>query len=58
MIKRTADEVMITMPEGWKYRWCESPCCACLGCVNHRFMNAGLSKKDWEKWVEDNPKEY
>lgn len=29
------DEVMKTIPEGWRWRWCggENGPCACLGCV-------------------------
>ncbi len=27
------DQIMDTIPRPWRFRWCESKACACLGCV-------------------------
>jgi len=48
---------MSAMPMDWRYRWCESGACGCLGCANASggVGAAGYSKQDWEGWVTDNP---
>ena len=46
------------MPIDWRYNWCESEICACVGCVNvsGKLIEQGYTKKDWEEWVKENPK--
>jgi hypothetical protein len=50
--------VMNRMQPDWKYRWCESNACGCMGCANRSGgLNVlGYSKEDWEEWVSKNPK--
>lgn len=51
------DRVMASMQENWRYYWCESGACGCLGCANGsgQLLSLGFSKKDWETWVQNNP---
>lgn len=34
-------------------RWCEADICACLGCVNHKFLSKGFTKKHFEDFMEE-----
>jgi len=53
----TIDSLMGRMPPPWRYRWCESNACACLGCANRSggLTRDGFSKADWSKWTARNP---
>tara|TARA_R110000851_G_C13102760_1_gene569334 strand:- start:79360 stop:79545 length:186 start_codon:yes stop_codon:yes gene_type:complete len=50
-------KVMEAMPVEWRYYWCGSKICGCLGCANNsgRLASAGYTREDWAKWVEQNP---
>jgi hypothetical protein len=43
------DAIMQTMPEDWRYRWCESKVCACMGCVG--VGSRDVTKAEWHVWV-------
>lgn len=49
--------VMADMLEPWRYRWCESGACGCMGCGNRsgRLSALGFEKEEWEQWVIRNP---
>lgn len=49
--------VMAAMPDPWRYRWCESRACGCLGCSNRSgsLAQLGFERKDWEAWIAKNP---
>ncbi len=32
--------------------WCNSNGCACMGCVNHKFIPLGLERAHWAVWME------
>lgn len=51
------DELMNKMPLLWRYYWCESVACACLGCANSSggLTENGFNRKDWEQWVKEHP---
>ena len=55
---KNINEVMLSIPIEWRYYWCESKVCCCLGCVNRAggIERKGFTKEDWLKWVENNPK--
>lgn len=57
--KPTIDAFMENMPKDWRYRWCESKRCYCLGGANCSggLRARGFTKEDWQKWVDKNPKE-
>lgn len=53
----TFDEAILAMPEQWRYRWCASGPCACMGGAN---CSGGLSRQgftfeQWQEWVSNNP---
>ncbi len=50
-------EVLNTMPEGWRYNWCEAGMCGCMGCCNisGSLRNLGFTKDDWYAWCQANP---
>ena len=50
-------EVMMAMPEGWRYRWCSGGPCGCLGGANcsGRLATYGFTHDEWKAWVEENP---
>jgi len=52
--EKTVDEQMKGMVEDWRYRWCDSGRCACLGAANCSGHFKG-TKEEWEQWVKDNP---
>ncbi|MDU8350661.1 hypothetical protein RYA05_02015 [Pseudomonas syringae pv. actinidiae] len=49
--------VMQDMPESWRYRWCNSGACGCMGCGNRSGSLSGLgfTEEEWASWVEKNP---
>ena len=54
------DAVMATMPVEWRYRWCETKLCCCLGCCNRGpdgLIEQGFTKGDWLWWVARHPQE-
>jgi hypothetical protein len=53
---KDVDAVMNGMFPSWRYRWCESEVCACMGCAN-RAGKVHFSKEEWESWVKENPEE-
>lgn len=57
-MKPNINEIMLSMPLEWRYRWCESKACCCLGCVNRAggIEAQGFTKEDWLEWVNRNPK--
>lgn len=57
MNKETVDKIMQSIPFEWRYYWCESKICCCLGCVNKAggAVAKGITKSEWEEWVKDNP---
>lgn len=50
-------DVMMGIPESWRYRWCSGGPCACMGGANcsGEASSKGVSHRDWQKWVEQNP---
>lgn len=52
------DELMHSMPPQWRYRWCESTLCGCLGCANGagRLTFYGYTREDHNEWIRNNPK--
>lgn len=38
--------VLRQMQVSWAFRWCESPCCACLGCAN-RSGRLSATREQW-----------
>jgi len=50
--------IMNKMPLEWCYKWCENRICCCLGCANVSggLTKNGFTKQDWQKWVNENPK--
>jgi hypothetical protein len=56
----TLDEIMLKMPESWRYRWCEpgSFGCACMGAANcSGKIGSRFTKAEWEEWARNNPPE-
>ena len=53
------DELMRSMPPQWRYRWCESRLCGCLGCANRtgRLIFYGYTREDNNEWIKNNPEE-
>ena len=52
------DAILADMPIEWRYRWCESELCACLGCCNRGpegLVALGFNKADWLWWVARHP---
>lgn len=50
------DEMMQKMPEYWRYRWCEATgACGCMGAANCSGGLYGVTKSDWQSWVNENP---
>lgn len=49
--------IMQAIPSDWRYTWCESEVCGCLGCANRSggATASGVLKSEWQKWVKDNP---
>lgn len=54
------DIEMTCMPESYRYKWCRSKNCACLGCANKAggLAAKGYTWEDWNKWVGKNMQEY
>jgi len=40
-------QVMMDMPDGWRYHWCESSWWT--------VVSKGVTKEQWEQWVAANP---
>lgn len=51
MKDKNIDELMNKMPPEWKNRWCESPCCGCMGCANR---SGGYSRQEWKDYLKRN----
>lgn len=52
------DKLMQSMPVEWRYRWCESEVCACIGCCNRGpegLLEKGYTRGDWEWWKVRHP---
>lgn len=61
MTQLTNDEVhqiMMRIPESWRYRWCGGGWCGCMGCTNVSgalMTNTLITKDQWDVWVASNP---
>lgn len=51
------DQLMAEMPASWRYNWCTSSFCSCMGAANCSggLVKAGFTKKHWDYWVSQNP---
>lgn len=47
------DAIMAGIPERWRYRWCKSELCACLGCVYTGNKQVIAERITGEKWWGD-----
>lgn len=56
-MNKSLNSHMNTLPLDWKYRWCESDVCACLGAANCSggLIKNGFTKEQWQEWVNKNP---
>lgn len=51
---KTDEEIKKEMEKvkpSFRYRWCESKECYCMGCVN-KIGQANLTKNEWLRWKE------
>lgn len=50
-------DVMMQMPENWRYYWCSGGPCACMGGANcaGRAAEKGITHEQWAEWVKHNP---
>lgn len=51
-------QLMLAMEPAWRSRWCDgNGACSCMGAANCTggLVKAGVSKTEWEQWVEQNP---
>lgn len=50
-------EVMMSLPENWRYHWCGGLACACMGGANCSGMieSKGVTQTQWLEWVIKNP---
>jgi hypothetical protein len=57
MDKDQVHQIMMEVPESWRYRWCGGGPCGCMGCSNVSGMvtGKGVTKEQWEDWVASNP---
>lgn len=57
MNKEQVHQIMMEVPESWRYRWCGGGPCGCMGCSNVSGMvtGKGVTKEQWEEWVASNP---
>lgn len=55
--KDEVDEIIKGVELSWRYIWCDSLICGCLGCINKsgRVESMGVSRFEWNQWVKDNP---
>lgn len=53
------DAAMMSMPPGWKSRWCNNMC-ACMGCANKAggLTAKGYTYQDWRDWISRNNEDY
>jgi len=54
------DTAMMSIPSGWKSRWCNSHMCACMGCANKAggLTAKGYTYQDWRYWISRNKEDY
>lgn len=54
----TVNEVIQSLPPEHR-RWCGDGvsffACACMGCANHAFHEAGYTYEDWLEWEKQLP---
>ena len=57
MTPKELDAHMQTIYEPFRYRWCDSGPCACMGCANlaGELYKHNVSKEEWEEWVRTHP---
>lgn len=43
--------------ESWRYRWCGSGACGCMGAANCSggMSGRGYTHEEWQEWVAKNP---
>ena len=58
MNKIKMDGIMLGLPYSYRYMWCTSSICGCMGCANRAggAESKGVTKEDWKQWVKENPK--
>lgn len=49
------EEAVKKKPASHQLRWCSPGAggCACMGCINYQFREAGLTKEHWHIWVNE-----
>lgn len=53
------DAFMAKVYEPFRYRWCDSTMCFCMGCVNRSAssrQDRSITREQWDAWVKRNPK--
>jgi len=51
MSEKDVDEIMKNANPEFARRWCESKVCCCTGCVNNFAYLNGISKEQWNAWL-------
>lgn len=56
-VQPSFEEAILAMPEHWRYRWCSSGPCACMGGANCSggLRAKGFTFEQWQEWVNENP---
>lgn len=51
------EEAILALPERWRYRWCNSGPCGCMGGANCSggLSGKGFTYEQWQEWVKNNP---
>lgn len=57
MDKDQVHQIMMEMPDEWRYRWCGGWACACMGAANcsGNASAKGVTKTDWLEWKVEHP---
>jgi hypothetical protein len=57
MDKEQVHQIMMEMYPEWRYRWCGSWACACMGAANCSggAASKGVTFEQWEEWKKDYP---
>lgn len=56
-VQPSFEEAILAVPESWRYRWCSSGPCACMGGANCSggLRGLGFTFEQWQEWVAKNP---